>query len=216
MEQALYTAEELNRMLNNIKNQGHYISDFLSYYGWILSETPELPVQIGEIQLLTYQIPLIKEVTPEFLEYVFSAEAIGNKLHVTPKEECNWLCVMLDYDGSVEYSLTKGESRISGILSPSFTSGRLSYYRLILSPNDNVQNVEVEIPVSTRYALLVPQGTSYEATVYNTDGTIYARFDQTGTIEFYEYDVLGRLLRQTDAFDNVLKSNLYNTLKDEF
>ena len=159
---------------------------------------------------------MIKEVTPEFLEYVFSAEAIGNKLHVTPKEECNWLCVMLDYDGSVEYSLTKGESRISGILSPSFTSGRLSYYRLILSPNDNVQNVEVEIPVSTRYALLVPQGTSYEATVYNTDGTIYARFDQTGTIEFYEYDVLGRLLRQTDAFDNVLKSNLYNTLKDEF
>jgi len=52
---------------------------------------------------------------------------------------------------------------------------------------------------------LVPEGANFKATSYNPDGTVYARFDQSGNVEYYTYDAAGRVIKVEDQYGNILK-----------
>lgn len=62
------------------------------------------------------------------------------------------------------------------------------------------------------YIALVPIGASFEAKYYNSDGTIYAKFDQSGKVEFYTYDRAGRVIQIKDQYENILKEYEYNQI----
>ena len=52
---------------------------------------------------------------------------------------------------------------------------------------------------------IVPEGTSFEAASYNSDGTVFLQFTQDGEMEMYKYDGYGCLESVTDADGRVLK-----------
>ena len=60
------------------------------------------------------------------------------------------------------------------------------------------------------YMALVPEGANFEAISYNEDGTIYARFDQSGNVEYYTYDSVGRVTKVEDQYGNILKIYEHN------
>lgn len=64
------------------------------------------------------------------------------------------------------------------------------------------------------YLVLVPAGTQFEATAYNRDGTVQARFDESGTAELYEYDSAGRVVRVTDETGNPQQTRRYHAMND--
>ena len=64
------------------------------------------------------------------------------------------------------------------------------------------------------YMALVPEGANFKATSYNPDGTVYARFDQSGNVEYYTYDAAGRVVRVEDQYGNILKTYEYNKLNN--
>ncbi len=53
---------------------------------------------------------------------------------------------------------------------------------------------------------LVPEGANFKATSYNPDGTVYARFDQSGNVEYYTYDAAGRVIKVEDQYGNIFKN----------
>lgn len=62
------------------------------------------------------------------------------------------------------------------------------------------------------YLSLVPRNCEFEATSYNTDGTVFCKFNQNGQLERYEYDAAGRVVKVYDNDNNVIKEFKYNTV----
>jgi YD repeat-containing protein len=81
-----------------------------------------------------------------------------------------------------------------------------------LSGFSGITSVEVDMAASQNIAYLafVPSNFKFEAISYNSDGTVFCRFDQTGIMERYEYDGAGRVTKVFDGGGNLLKENRYN------
>lgn len=92
-------------------------------------------------------------------------------------------------------------------------NSRLKVYEIDLSPYKNVSSVQTG--TFEYYEALVPDGATFQATSYNTDGTIRCRFDQTGNAEFYTYDDAGRVIRVEDQYGKVVREYEYNQLINE-
>ena len=43
---------------------------------------------------------------------------------------------------------------------------------------------------------------------------MYARFDQSGNVEYYTYDAAGRVIKVEDQYGNILKTYEYNKLNN--
>lgn len=90
------------------------------------------------------------------------------------------------------------------------SSSRLKVFDIDLNAYQNV--TAIDVPSSGIYIALIPMGTSFEATCYNSDGTIYAKFDQSGKAEYYTYDRARRVIQTTDQYYNILKESKYNQI----
>ena len=71
---------------------------------------------------------------------------------------------------------------------------------------------EVTASSQGKYMALVPEGATFNATSYNADGAVYAKFDQEGKVEFYTYDKAGRVTQIKDRLGNILKEYKYNRI----
>lgn len=91
------------------------------------------------------------------------------------------------------------------------SSSKLKVFDVDLNTYQNVTAIDVA-PSSGGYIALVPIGASFEAKYYNSDGTIYAKFDQSGKVEFYTYDRAGRVIQIKDQYENILKEYEYNQI----
>ncbi len=67
---------------------------------------------------------------------------------------------------------------------------------------------------NTDFVVLVPAGTTFEATHYDNLGRVVARFDQALNLEKYQYDAAGRQTKVTDQGGKTVTENSYNTLNE--
>lgn len=94
----------------------------------------------------------------------------------------------------------------------SISSSKLKIYDIDLSECTDITSVTADTQGS--YIALVPEGANFKATSYNPDGTVYARFDQSGNVEYYTYDAAGRVVKVEDQYGNILKTYEYNKLNN--
>lgn len=84
----------------------------------------------------------------------------------------------------------------------------------ILSPIDSTASINIDISYEWMpyvvYMCLVPADCEFESTSYNSDGTVFCKFDQTGIMERYEYDGAGRVTKVWDGNGKLLKENSYH------
>lgn len=88
------------------------------------------------------------------------------------------------------------------------SKSRVKVYEIDLSAYEDVTSVTAG--TFEFYEAIVPSGASFQATSYNTDGTVRCRFDESGNAEFYTYDDAGRVIRVEDQYGSVLKEYEYN------
>ena len=84
---------------------------------------------------------------------------------------------------------------------------------------DDFENIDAII-VSPKQSfctfwVIAPDDAIFEATSYNTDGTVFARFNQNGALEMNEYDVSGRVIRVVDRKGKTIKEFQYNTVLNQ-
>ena len=79
-----------------------------------------------------------------------------------------------------------------------------------ISSYTGIISVDIDRTDDVVYMVLVPAGVSFEATSYNLDRSVFAKFDRTGKLEVNEYDSAGRLIRITDENGNTVKEQTYN------
>ena len=87
----------------------------------------------------------------------------------------------------------------------SVSTYRLQTFELNLSGYTGISSLVIEHPKKVLYMAIVPEGTSFEAASYNSDGTVFLQFTQDGEMEMYKYDGYGCLESVTDADGRVLK-----------
>ncbi|MFT0644376.1 hypothetical protein ACMSDU_06795 [Bacteroides thetaiotaomicron] len=120
---------------------------------------------------------------------------------------------VLDGSRSISCQVSHAGSRTNYIPSECNSSSMLKVFDLDLSAYEDI--TAVDIPSSGVYMTLVPEGSSFKATSYNFDGTIYARFDETMNLELYSYDSAGRVIQTKDQYGNILKEYKYNQVINE-
>lgn len=142
--------------------------------------------------------------------YTFSIHAtkIPNskrfKLYVLEGKSERISCQVTHADGEMEYI---------PLINSDSNSSRLQIFDIDLSSYQNV--TAIDIPFSGIYIALIPAGTPFEAKYYNSDGTVYSKFDQSGKAEFYAYDQAGRIVWIKDQYGNILKEYKYNQVINE-
>lgn len=118
----------------------------------------------------------------------------------------------LDGSNSVSCQVTHagGKTNYVPSIDACSSSSRLKVFDIDLNAYQNV--TAIDVPSSGIYIALIPMGTSFEATCYNSDGTIYAKFDQSGKAEYYTYDRARRVIQTSDQYYNKLKESKYNQI----
>ena len=90
------------------------------------------------------------------------------------------------------------------------TPGVLQQVSIDLSGYTHVTGITVTGFGAVQYLTLIPEGTEFEATSYNEDGSISIKFDHNGKMRHHEYDSAGRLIRVRDENGKTLEENDYH------
>ena len=121
-----------------------------------------------------------------------------------------YLIPMKDY-AIVNYTITHDGGTATRVLNLSgLTPGVLQEVSIDLSGYDNVNGITVTGFEMVQHLTLLPEGTEFEATSYNADGSVALKYDNSGHMETYEYDKAGRLILIRDENGKILKGNEYN------
>ena len=101
------------------------------------------------------------------------------------------------------------------------TTGTIDYYPanserlhclvLDLSDYPSPSRLTILCGAFVNYIAVMPLGTSFEATSYNVDGTVYAKFDGEGHGEIYHYDRACRVMEVKDVAGKRVSSHYFNT-----
>ena len=125
----------------------------------------------------------------------------GYKLYLVPMEVHTLVTYTIIHNGGT----AKRTLNLSGL-----TPGVLQEVSIDLSGYDNVSGITVTGFEMLQHLTLLPEGTEFEATSYNADGSIALKYDNSGHMELYEYDKAGRLILIRDENGKILKGNEYN------
>ena len=125
----------------------------------------------------------------------------GYKLYLVPMEVHTLVTYTIIHNGGT----AKRTLNLSGL-----TPGVLQEVSIDLSGYDNVSGITVTGFEMVQHLTLLPEGTEFEATSYNADGSIALKYDNSGHMELYEYDKAGRLVLVRDENGKILKGNEYN------
>lgn len=107
----------------------------------------------------------------------------------------------------IRYSIVHAGGTATGefVTPASVSNYRLQTFELNLSGYTGISSLVIEHPKKVLYMAVVPEGTSFEAASYNSDGTVFLQFTQDGEMEMYKYDSYGYLESVTDADGRALK-----------
>lgn len=114
----------------------------------------------------------------------------------------------------IEYQVVQNGVTVSDTLTFENSTGKLkiAHFKIDLSQYDAGAMLRIRIPIDRCHIYLVPDGYEFDATVYNDDYSVHARFNQSGEAEFYEYDPAGRVIRITDQNGHTRKEYEYHTV----
>lgn len=136
-------------------------------------------------------------------------------VNVSSTTPLNLYILSKDFTGPVQYSVTHAGGVSTNFVDPvSRNRWNVQVLSIGLSSYSGVTSVTVDNIDSRKVAFLalVPEECEFEATCYNTDGTIFCKFDQNSQMERYEYDGAGRVVRVFDQNNRLLKENTYNVV----
>ena len=122
-------------------------------------------------------------------------------LYLVPVQEEITVSYMVKCNGETQQLVLQQSGLIPGVLNK---------VSLDLSEYTHVTGITVTDFSGVQYLALVPEGTEFEATSYNEDGTISIKFDHNGKMRHHEYDSAGRLIRVRDENGKTLEENDYH------
>lgn len=115
--------------------------------------------------------------------------------------------------GSIPYSIYHSKGRYEGKINFSGLSDYgIQVIELDLNTYSGIKSFRLYPPVGVSMLVAVPANTLFEAVSYNTDGSVFCKFDHSGMLERYEYDAAGRIVRKYDGEGNILEENIYNRI----
>lgn len=157
----------------------------------------------------SYNTP-VPEDDSEYIDMIVDVSQTANphfRLYIVSKS----------FSGAINYTITHSSGISTGVVAPRS------------KPHWNIQALDIDlalfrdissIEINTRsndnlaYLTFIPSDCEFEATAYNSDGTVFCKFDQTGQMERYEYDGAGRVIKVFDGDRNLLKENTYNYIRE--
>ena len=177
------------------------------------NEYTTLLVEAGRY-LLTFNLRFLEYVChyneynilffPHYLESAISDDHKRFVLHICSDEA----------EIPIEYQVVQNGVTVSDTLTFENSTGKLkiAHFKIDLSQYDAGAMLRIRIPIDRCHMYLVPEGYEFDATVYNDDYSVHARFNQSGEAEFYEYDPAGRVIRITDQNGHTRKEYEYHTV----
>lgn len=200
-----------NRLLNEFEQRyTAFAQSYPQYRGLLVIMYPLRHILTSEIYVnnpfakYVYQVNYITD-SPYGVDYSIRLTTIPDSKRLK--------LYVLDGSRSISCQVSHAGGRTSYIPSECNSSSMLKVFDLDLSAYEDI--TAVDIPSSGVYMALVPEGSSFKATSYNFDGTIYARFDETMNLELYSYDSAGRVVQTKDQYGNILKEYKYNQVINE-
>lgn len=174
-------------------------------YDNLLLETCRVLVMLDQrtMAYLCYYNAYNYQLYPLFLESAISDDHKRFVLHICSDEA----------EIPIEYQVVQNGVTVSDTLTFENSTGKLkiAHFKIDLSQYDAGAMLRIRIPIDRCHMYLVPEGYEFDATVYNDDYSVHARFNQSGEAEFYEYDPAGRVIRITDQNGHTRKEYEYNT-----
>ena len=178
--------------------------------------TKELPVSMEMWEQILYRFnpDIIKflcyynaynyQLYPLFLESAISDDHKRFVLHICSDEA----------EIPIEYQVVQNGDTLSYTQNFENSTGKskIAHFKIDLSQYDAGAMLRIKIPIDRCHMYLVPEGYEFDATVYNDDYSVHARFNQSGEAEFYEYDPAGRVIRITDQNGHIRKEYEYHTV----
>ena len=219
-QKTLVNTEKMMSLLDSVKaNENAYIIRFFQTYSAVFNFYPELNFpQEALSQLLTcfMDTSIMTKQFFESIHYLAYYDTILGIREISINSVQGQKVLKL-------YVLSKGASKIipytikhSGgttmkeINVPSASHYTVQTADIDISSYTGITSVDIDRTDDVVYMALVPAGVSFEATSYNPDRSVFAKFDQTGKLEVNEYDSAGRLIRITDENGNTVKEQTYN------
>ena len=152
--------------------------------------------------------------------YILSRNGMGDEIHFyAPQtlsvnlESSNLKLYLISTEGDayIKYTITHNGGTTERTLELSdLTPGKVKDVSLDVNGYSGASGITVTGFSGVQYLAVVPEGTEFEATSYNEDGTVSLKFDPNGNMELYEYDQAGRPIRVRDENGKILKGNEYN------
>ena len=131
----------------------------------------------------------------------------GYKLYLVPMKEQALVTYTVTHNGGTEERVLE----LSGL-----TPGVLKEVSVDLSGYTHVSGITVTGFGAVQHLTLVPEGTEFEATSYNADGTVSVKYNQDGQMQYHEYDNAGRLIRVRDENGKILETSDYHVKNTTF
>ena len=214
--------------LDSVRTHRQYLENFYEQTRQVLSSMPDSGFQPINLQELLFAGITNKNVLGErFLLYrnlydwLPYADTPVFKAVISSFPDNGRLCVYAlnmevpaSYNGTV--ATNQGVVRADINWPSDISNSKLKIGTLDLNDYDNPTSVIFEFDSNNgAYVAIVPEGAEFEAVSYNSDGTVVAKFDQTGQVEFYDYDSAGRLVRIKDQNGCTVKEYRYNNPNNE-
>ena len=125
----------------------------------------------------------------------------GYRFHLVPLKE----------DAVITYTVTHGEGTVERTVRlTGMEPGVLKVVAVDPGEYANVTEMAVTGFGALQFLALLPEGTEFEATSYNGDGTVAVSFDHSGKMLRHEYDSAGRLVRVRDENGKMLEESDYH------
>ena len=131
----------------------------------------------------------------------------GYRLYLVPMKGQALVTYTVTHNGGTEERVLE----LSGL-----TPGVLKEISIDLSGYTHLNGITVTGFGAVQHLTLVPEGTEFEATSYNADGTVSVKYNQDGQMQYHEYDSAGRLIRVRDENGKTLEKNDYHVKNTTF
>ena len=202
--------DRISCILDSVKTYPHYIDNFKRYYTPIVNDDSKFQMEdMFDSYTQMFRTPM---AVPDVFKYARWHEKKNNTCITKPDSNCMNIAILEDAKESLACTIVCDQGSVNKVIPASSTRPLLAIYKLDLSAYQNVQSVKFTLSSEANYGLFVPEGNDYEAISYNSDGTIHAKFNQTGTLELYEYDAFGRVLSVKNQNGEIVKEYEYNTV----
>lgn len=209
-----WTLDEMLSMISSYReNNEEKGARFEQTYIQLAKEIPTFSMRWAEVSTLIAQVVGINNKA--CLAYYFQLEDAGytsvyetyTLSDIPDSKKMRLYVVSRNASIPIRYRIVHAGGTATGefVTPASVSEYRLQTFELNLSGYTGISSLVIEHPKKVLYMAVVPEGTSFEAASYNSDGTVFLQFTQDGEMEMYKYDSYGYLESVTDADGRILK-----------